>query len=74
MFVGQCKKCDGGVTKRKRECVSVCDGKTPVYNCYGESEEIVPCNTNQCGQPNYCHDNTNHKIKPVCDLCARIIY
>ncbi len=45
------KKCGGGITKRTRKCVSVCDAKTPVYNCYGESKEIIPCNTNACDQP-----------------------
>ena len=43
------KKCGGGITKRTRKCVSVCDGKTPVFNCYGEAEEITPCNTQKCG-------------------------
>eukprot|EP01083_Nonionella_stella_P020680 57392_1 len=44
------KKCGGGITKRSRKCVSVCDGKTPVFNCYGEAEETTPCNTNECGK------------------------
>ena len=42
------KKCGGGYTKRTRKCVSVCDGKTQVNNCHGESQGIVPCNTHKC--------------------------
>ena len=42
------KKCGGGITRRKRRCVSVCDGKTAVMNCHGMDEEIVPCNTKMC--------------------------
>ena len=57
------KKCGGGYTKRTRKCVSVCDGKTQVNNCHGESESFVPCNTKPCIQYPDNYQEIKHNAK-----------
>ena len=51
-YYGECsKQCDTGYIKRKRKCVSVCDGVSHNNNCIGISEQNIPCNTHECLDP-----------------------
>ena len=52
------QKCYGGRIKKSRKCYSVCDGKTPIDNCFGESHHYHPCNTQPCKDPRYDFDIT----------------